>query len=96
MECSGNIDILNTNFTSNSLIQNYSNDAVGSTLYLDNPGNITIFSCLFFNNTGILGSSIYYSETSNPAKIYWNNNLLNLIYLKGEGFISNITTKWIF
>lgn len=51
------------NFTNNSILQNDQN--LGSVLFLNNPGNISITFSNFENNEGILGACIYYSETSN-------------------------------
>ena len=50
------------NFFDNLINQNVQN--LGSVLYLNNPGNISILYSDFERNEGILGTCIYYSETS--------------------------------
>lgn len=54
--------IENCNFTNNIIQPNKKN--LGSVLFLDNPGNLSIASSNFESNQGILGTCIYYSETS--------------------------------
>ena len=40
------------------------NQIEGSTIFLENPGNISILNCLFENNHGISGTCLSYSEIS--------------------------------
>ena len=64
-ECSGNSSIMHSIFRKNSIVLTLSTNLFfGSTNYFENPGNITIFNCSFINNTGVTGTSIYYSENS--------------------------------
>ena len=58
----GNIHFETNNFFDNSIQNNI--QSLGSVLYLDNPGNISITNCIFSKNIGIIGTCIYYSETS--------------------------------
>ena len=61
---------------------------MGSIFYLENPGNITIVNSFFYNNTGIFGSAIYYSELRN------NLNILTLTKnLQGDGYFNNISNN---
>jgi len=59
---SSSVLIENCNFTENSIQQNQQN--LGSVLFFNNPGNLSITDSNFENNEGILGACIYYSETS--------------------------------
>ena len=61
---SGSLSVLieNCNFKENSIQQNQQN--LGSVLFFNNPGNLSITDSNFENNEGILGACIYYSETS--------------------------------
>ena len=60
-DSSGNILVENCKFLTNSIMSNSEN--LGSVLFLNNPGNISIINSSFENNVGILGTCIYYSES---------------------------------
>jgi len=66
----GSIEIIieNCNFTNNIIQQNSQN--MGSVIFLNNPGNLSIISSIFKNNVGILGTCIYYSETNKKILFY--------------------------
>lgn len=59
------IIIENCHFLNNK-IQNDENSqkSLGSVLFLNNPGNLSLNKSSFISNVGILGACIYYSETS--------------------------------
>ena len=63
--------IENCTFTLNSIQQNQQN--LGSVIFLNNPGNLTIIYSNFEYNEGILGTCISYSETSYKI-IFPNSN----------------------
>jgi len=63
--------IENCTFTTNSIQQNQQN--LGSVIFLNNPGNLTIIYSNFEYNEGILGTCISYSETSYKI-IFPNSN----------------------
>ena len=56
------VKIQNNVFSSNSMASQ--NQIDGSVIYLENPGNISIFDCHFENNLGISGTCLSYSEKS--------------------------------
>ena len=62
------IIIENCNFTSNTIQPNSQN--LGSVIFLNNPGNLSIINSIFKNNVGILGTCIYYSETNKKILFY--------------------------
>lgn len=57
------ITIENCRFNNNA-IEKKEKDDLGSILFLNNPGNLTISFSNFEGNEGIIGTCIYYSETS--------------------------------
>ena len=52
----------NNVFSNNSMAN--TNQIEGSAIFLENPGNISIFNCLFENNFGSSGTCLSYSEIS--------------------------------
>lgn len=54
--------IANNSFLSNSIRPNI-ND-VGSIINLNDPGNVLLVNSLFEQNSGIMGTCVYYSELS--------------------------------
>ena len=56
------VKVQNNVFSNNSMVSQ--NQIEGSVIYLENPGNISIFDCLFENNLGISGTCLSYSEIS--------------------------------
>ena len=61
--CSGVILIKNNKFLNNYVWS--TTQPLGSTIALNNPGDISIINSIFENNSGIFGTCIYYSEESN-------------------------------
>lgn len=57
---SSNIFIVDNKFSENWA----SHEFYGSTINLQDPGNISILNCIFSNNKGVIGAAIYYEETS--------------------------------
>ena len=62
LQSKGRILFKNNTFLNNSIKSG--TDKMGSVIYLLNPGNITMISSSFRDNTGITGASIYYSEST--------------------------------
>ena len=87
---SSTVIIENCNFTENSIQINEQN--IGSVLYLNNPGNLSIISCNFEFNEGIVGTCIYYSETS--YKYITNKKLLFLII--GDNALLSLTNNYFY
>ena len=56
------INILNNKYL-NNMVQS-STQTLGSVIFLNNPGNVSITNSIFDHNQGIYGTCIYYSETS--------------------------------
>ena len=56
------VKVQNNVFSSNSMASQ--NQIEGSVICLENPGNISIFDCLFEGNFGISGTCLSYSEIS--------------------------------
>ena len=54
--------IANNSFLSNSIKPNIYN--LGSIINLNDPGNVSLLNSLFEQNSGIMGTCIYYSELS--------------------------------
>lgn len=76
---SGIISILNCNFSLNKVLETETNSLIkGSALYLEDPGNLSIRNSTFFENKGILGGCIYYSESNeNQTMELTKNAFLN-------------------
>jgi len=69
---SSTVIIENCNFMKNIIPTNLQNPQnLGSVLFLSNPGNLSIIYSKFENNIGILGTCIYYSETSWKKKLFY-------------------------
>ena len=51
--------------------------SLGSIIYLENPSNISIENCTFFNNSGILGTCIYYYESDKDYSLILQRNIFN-------------------
>jgi len=51
--------------------------SLGSVIYLENPSNISIENSNFFNNSGILGTCIYYSESYPDYSLILQRNVFN-------------------
>jgi len=65
------IIIENCNFIKNIIQQNILE--MGSVLFLNNPGNLSITSSILEDNEGIMGTCIYYSETSKSKDFFLLN-----------------------
>ena len=50
---------------------------MGSIIYLENPSNISIENSNFFNNSGILGTCIYYYESYQNYSLILQRNIFN-------------------
>jgi len=61
LDGSGTTIINRDAFIKNEIIDNGLN-TYGSTLYLQNSGNISVLDSLFDENKGVLGGAIYFSE----------------------------------
>lgn len=70
------INIFSNNLTNNS-IQNLTKKNLGSAIYLEDPGRISIIRSIFYLNYGLLGTCIYYSETSNDFVLELTLNEFN-------------------
>ena len=78
LNSTGQIILLNNFFISNGIsfdIKN--NNTLGSIIYLENPSNISIENSNFFNNSGILGTCIYYYESVKDYSLILQKNTFN-------------------
>ena len=64
LDSSGMINLISNNFSKNYIDGDASQIRSGSTIYLENPGNIYGISNIFYGNKGILGGALSVKETS--------------------------------
>jgi len=79
LNSTGQITLLGNFFISNGISFDIKNNniSLGSIIYLENPSNIFIENSNFFNNSGILGTCIYYSESYQDYSIILQRNIFN-------------------
>ena len=77
LNSTGQITLLNNFFISNGISFDIKNNtmSLGSIIYLENPSNISIENSNFFNNSGILGTCIYYYESYEDYSLILQMNI---------------------
>jgi len=78
LNSSGQIVLLNNVFISNGILfVKIDNMSLGSIVYLENPSNLSIQDSTFFNNSGIVGTCIYYSESNQNYSFILQKNIFS-------------------
>ena len=72
--CSSSITVTGNLFFKNYFVDSNKNE-IGSVIYLEDPGNISIENSNFTNNIAIMGTCIYYSESFDNVFLTLNGNL---------------------
>ena len=75
LNSSGQIFLLNNSFISNEI--SFQTNSLGSIIYLENPSTISIENYTFFNNSGIIGTCIYYLESNNVYSFILQGNIFD-------------------